>query len=357
MSSTALRLACSRCGEALPERGEAVGAFGGLGVVRCPYCGRRWTEQPEPREIPACEGCGSPYLESTGVEVPAECPVCATLPRGEPIEAGLAQAAAAELRGALAASREFVGSETLQVYLDALLGRLVQAVGPARAGSPTVAVFDDSRLLSLAIPDGTVVLSTGLLASCGDEAELAFVVGHEVAHLASETSARRLVGAGLVSVARGSEPQAAWNEAAEGVLLFGYGDAQEHAADRVAVEAVRRLGYDPEAAMHWLERLERRGRRADPAVGPWALAHPPVSRRRLELDRVLARSAPACGTGKLNREVFQRMLQRSRPWTPRPLAPAAQPRPRRRRSWGWAAAALAALAFLAAWLLWAMPTR
>jgi predicted Zn-dependent protease len=53
-------------------------------------------------------------------------------------------------------------------------------------------VIESADLNAAALPDGTVLVNTGLLAALENEAQLAFVLGHEIAHVTQAHSWRQV---------------------------------------------------------------------------------------------------------------------------------------------------------------------
>ena len=140
-------------------------------------------------------------------------------------------------------------------------------------------LFLDPVHRSLALPSGTLLISTGLLGFLEDEAELVFVLGHEIAHAASGDAAVRLSRLGFAASARrrGDDSDESWAEAAMDLVRLGYGRRRERDADTRAAEAVTALGYDPESIARYLARCsaaiaERRARprRVRPRPSPAA---------------------------------------------------------------------------------------
>jgi predicted Zn-dependent protease len=195
-------------------------------------------------------------------------------------------------------------------YLDRIATELARALERTPA-VPAVALLDEPTWRSLALPSGTILLSLGCLESVEDEAELAFLLAHELAHAAARDVGAPLVRLGLAALARsprGAEDEA-WLRAASDLSRLGFAERREHAADARAVEALLRSGYDTEAAGRWIERLDRACSAGEPACVELALSHPPARDR---LRRLTRRPSPAVAPveRRLNREVLRRVLAR-----------------------------------------------
>src|SRR5215813_7423105 len=79
--------------------------------------------------------------------------------------------------------------------LGQYLARLVQTLMPddtRAAGGPslTVLVLSDPTLNAFAMPNGRIYVHTGLLAWLDNEAQLAMILGHEMAHVVNRDAIR-----------------------------------------------------------------------------------------------------------------------------------------------------------------------
>lgn len=302
---------CLRCGapDGAPTPVAAL-PLGPAVVRRCTGCGTRSAEHLGRSSLLfTCENCGVPFLASDLLPHGEQsCPACrqGTVPPDLPDHA-LSAATESEVRRALPRAWNFVSSPLAQPYLDRIARTIAGRIDDAPAAAAVV-VIDDPAHKTLALPSGTVLLSLGTLAFLEDEAELVFVLGHEIAHAASGEAAVRLSRIGLLAAARGpasSEPDR-WADAALDLVRLGYGRRRERDADARAVDAMIGLGYDPEAAGRYLRRLAERIRAHDPAVTDLATAHTTPADRIRRIERSLYGRVPGSGMLKVNREVFRR---------------------------------------------------
>ena len=79
----------------------------------------------------------------------------------------------------------------LAAYVGGIGGRLVAAAGAG--GRWRFVVIDDPEANAFALPDRRVLVTRGMLALAGDEAEVAAVLAHEIAHVARRPRRRRAV--------------------------------------------------------------------------------------------------------------------------------------------------------------------
>jgi peptidase M48-like protein len=305
---------CPRCGEPW-SAGPLVTApsFGGRVLRRCRRCGTRAADgTPAPRLVFTCEACGLPFLdEQILAHGEQRCGPCTLgLVPPELPDRDVAAAAENEVRAALATRWRFVTSSSAQPYLDRIARHVAGRVTGAPT-SPRVVLVEASEHRTLALPSGTLVVSTGLLAFLEDEAELAFLLGHEIAHAASGEVAVRLVRLGFQATARerSATDGLCWSDAALDLVRLGYGRKREHDADACALRAMLDLEYEPQSASRYLQRLHSAISRGDDAVAETEVAHPTPFDRMRRIERALgARVAVTSDVPRVNREVFRRAL-------------------------------------------------
>jgi hypothetical protein len=119
-------------------------------------------------------------------------------------------------------------------------------------------------------------VTPGLLARLDNEAELAAVLAHEIAHLAA---------------GHGYGP---------------YTEAQEEEADRIGMQYLADNNYDVSAEVTVMERFAALASKGDPGWNRGLLTYHPPSEARLAAARVLARKA--AGHGVLGAEMYHKVL-------------------------------------------------
>lgn len=126
----------------------------------------------------------------------------------------------------------------LQKYVNHL-GRWL-SLQSTRPGLPwTFVVIDESDFNAYSAPGGYVFVTRGLVDRCADEAELAGILAHEIAHVAHKHHLRAMYSAARMGAPTGL------TSLAHHVHALGYGTEAEHAADREAVALAARAGLDP----------------------------------------------------------------------------------------------------------------
>lgn len=133
-------------------------------------------------------------------------------------------------------------------------------------------IDDDKVVNAFCLPGGKVAVYTGLLPIAKDDAGLAAVIGHEVAHAIARHGGERvsqqllLEGLTAVAVASTKDPQKAGLYA--GLLGIGatlgvllpYSRLHESEADRLGLIYMARAGYDPHAAVDLWRRMAENGK-------------------------------------------------------------------------------------------------
>jgi hypothetical protein len=305
------RRACPRCGEPPPRvRPVETALFEGSPLSRCPRCGSRHTsEEAAPGRLLDCSRCGLPFLAADGAEGgETHCPDChlGRVPADLP-DAMLAAATEREVQLALEPRWRFLTSRSSTIYLNKVLRQVARGVRGAPERARAILV-EDPALRTLALPSGTILISQGTLDELEDEAQLAFLLAHELAHATSGEAAARLVRFGFQAVAHEGETrdETGWADAAEDVVRLGYGERREREADAIALRAVLDQGYEPRSVLDYLRRLDDLVEQGDDRVADLALSHPPARERSRRVERALFERVETGGPRQVNREVFRR---------------------------------------------------
>ncbi|HEX6141192.1 MAG TPA: M48 family metallopeptidase [Geminicoccaceae bacterium] len=152
-------------------------------------------------------------------------------------------------------------------------------------------VFQNDEPNAFALPGGKVGVNTGLFKVVENDAQLAAVMGHEVAHAIARHGAERMsqgmltqLGAAAVGIGTGSGQiaQIAAQAATLGIIL-PYSRTQESEADEIGLIYMARAGYDPRAAVELWRNFEALGG----ARPPEFLSTHPAEGSRIERLREL----------------------------------------------------------------------
>ncbi|MES2696247.1 MAG: M48 family metallopeptidase [Verrucomicrobiota bacterium] len=165
--------------------------------------------------------------------------------------------------------------------------RLAQAVGTQEGFKWQVSLIRSPQANAFCLPGGKIAVYTGILPLTQDEAGLAAVMGHEMAHAVARHGSQRLLRTNLAQTvmvgAQFSLTDMDWNQrrmvlaalgagAQYGVLL-PFSRNHETEADEMGLIYMARAGYDPEAAVGFWQRMQGQGGSQPPEFASTHPAH------------------------------------------------------------------------------------
>lgn len=199
-------------------------------------------------------------------------------------EARIGESYAAEIAAQTTLIRDPAATEALN-RLGGALAQRADSTGRRY----TFYLVDSPEVNAFAVPGGHVFVNRGLVEAADEQAELAGVLGHEIAHVTERHGLEQMEkqqGAGLlvslVYLLLGREPGVLEQVAIQGggaAILAKYGRDAEREADREAIETVVAAGYHPEGIATFFEDLLREQQRRPGAVEQWFASHPTSEER------------------------------------------------------------------------------
>jgi predicted Zn-dependent protease len=163
-------------------------------------------------------------------------------------------------------------------------------------------VFDDpEQINAFAMPGGKVAVYTGIFKVVQSDADLAIVMGHEVAHVAAghgneRVSQQLLAAGGALALQFGtsdldSEDQAmilaAYGAGATFGVMLPYSRYHESEADEIGLIYAAKAGYDPRAAIGFWERMEAQ---SSGSVPEFLSTHPASATRISKLNELMPKA-------------------------------------------------------------------
>jgi predicted Zn-dependent protease len=183
----------------------------------------------------------------------------------------------------------------------------------------TIKVIDSDEVNAFALPGGFFYVNKGLLLAAENEAELAGVMAHEIAHVAARHAVENQTKASLLeyaalggSIFLGGIPGLIYQNTA-GIGLLGifmkFSRGAEEEADKLGVQYMYAAGYDPGAMATMFEKLEAKNKKKPGFISRAFATHPaPPDRRASAL--ALAARFPEHEEYVISSSEFQRVKNR-----------------------------------------------
>jgi predicted Zn-dependent protease len=197
------------------------------------------------------------------------------------------------------------------VYDDPNVQRYVADIGQRlaqlshRPNLPwTFTVVDHQAVNAFALPGGYIYITRGILPYLDDEAELAGVLGHEIAHVSARHAAQQVTRSGLGGIGLtvlsifvpATRPFGDVTSAALGVAFLKYGRDDERESDRLGMEYAARGGWDPAGVPDFLATLARIDELSARGIPNWLSTHPEPAERVVEAQPLIQKFANAAAT-------------------------------------------------------------
>lgn len=183
----------------------------------------------------------------------------------------------------------------------------------------TIKVIDSDEVNAFALPGGFFYVNKGLILAADNEAELAGVMAHEIAHVAARHAVENQTKASLLeyaalggSIFLGGIPGMIYQNTA-GIGLLGifmkFSRGAEEEADKLGVQYMYAAGYDPGAMATMFEKLEAKNKKKPGFISRAFSTHPaPPDRRASAL--ALAARFPEHEEYVISSSEFQRVKNR-----------------------------------------------
>jgi predicted Zn-dependent protease len=195
------------------------------------------------------------------------------------------------------------------IYDNAAVTAYVQGVGDriARASDRPeiayhIAVVDKDEVNAFALPGGYVYVYTGLMKDVDDEAELASVIAHEIAHVAARHATERLtkmygteIFLGLVFGKNPGLLGTIVKDIGTPVGFLAYSRANEYEADDLGAKYLYAAGYDPRGMVDLLGKLKGLEKSEPGKFETWLMTHPSTSERIARVEATVAALPKSAG--------------------------------------------------------------
>jgi len=177
----------------------------------------------------------------------------------------------------------------------------------------TVKVIDSNEVNAFALPGGFLYVNTGLLTLADDEAQLAGVIGHEIAHVAARHTTRQISRGILMSqIFSAATPKKGWGRVvahlsamvADDMLTLKFSRGFEEEADLLGMQYMYAAGYDPGAYLRLFEELQERKRTKPNLLDRLFSSHPLTEDRIKRCQRIANNYFPDRETYRLTTSEF-----------------------------------------------------
>src|SRR5271157_6322842 len=185
----------------------------------------------------------------------------------------------------------------------------------------TIKVIDTDEINAFALPGGFFYVNSGLILAADNEAELAGVMAHEIAHVAACHVAREQTRSNIVNLA--SIPlifvPGGWavyeaTQAAMGIgvplTFMKFSRNFESEADFLGMEYMYKTGYDPQSFISFFEKIEAQEKKKPGTLAKAFSSHPMTPDRVAHAQQEMATVLPARPEYVVDTSEFQQVKSR-----------------------------------------------
>src|ERR1017187_6733518 len=167
----------------------------------------------------------------------------------------------------------------------------------------TITVIDSDEINAMALPGGFFYVNSGLIMAADEEAELAGVMAHEIAHVCAHHIAREMTRGNYATIA--SIPliiftQGSWtgygiyeaSQLAIPISFLEFSREFEAEADWLGLQYMYKAGYDPQAFIQFFEKIDALEKHKPGAVAKVFADHPQTPDRIAHSEQEIATIMP-----------------------------------------------------------------
>ena len=197
--------------------------------------------------------------------------------------------------------------QTARMVQDPVINEYINRIGQnlvrnSDAKVPfTIKVIDSDEINAFALPGGFFYVNSGLILAADEEAELAGVMAHEIAHVAARHQMQQMTRLQYANMATiplifvGSwgvyEAASMAINLALPVTFMKFSRNFEGEADYLGVQYMYKTGYDPQAFISFFEKIEAKDKKQPGTLAKVFASHPPtperIARTEQEIKRIL----------------------------------------------------------------------
>jgi hypothetical protein len=165
-----------------------------------------------------------------------------------------------------------------------------------------IKVIDSDEVNAFALPGGFFYVNSGLILAADEEAELAGVMAHEIAHVAARHGTRQMTRANWAQIGTiplifvgGGLGYGLYEAAGLGLPLtfMKFQRNFEAEADYLGLQYMYKTGYDPQAFISFFEKIQAKEKKKPGTLAKAFASHPQTPDRIEESQREIATILPA----------------------------------------------------------------
>jgi len=167
----------------------------------------------------------------------------------------------------------------------------------------TIKVIDSDEINAMALPGGFFYVNSGLILAADEEAELAGVMAHEIAHVAAHHQMREQTRMNYAQIGMiplmifvgGWAGYGAYEAAQIGIPLtfLHFSRTFEAQADYLGLQYMYKAGYDPQAFLTFFEKIQALNKQKPGTLSRAFETHPPTGDRIETSQKEIASILPA----------------------------------------------------------------
>jgi len=168
----------------------------------------------------------------------------------------------------------------------------------------TIKVIDSDEINAFALPGGFFYVNSGLILAADEEAELAGVMAHEIAHVCARHATREMTRANYAQIA--TTPLmfviTSWGmyeatnlalSLALPITFMKFSRSFESEADYLGLQYMYKAGYDPQAFVSFFEKIQAREKQKPGTLSKAFSSHPPTPDRIAKSESEIKDLLPA----------------------------------------------------------------
>ncbi|MFQ5816602.1 MAG: M48 family metallopeptidase [Terriglobia bacterium] len=216
-------------------------------------------------------------------------------------------------------SAKLVDDPVIAGYVDQVAQNLVRN-SDARVPF-TVKVIDSEEINAFALPGGFFYINSGLILAATEEAELAAVMAHEIAHVTARHATKQATKAQILNWAMipliiflpaGAAGYGIYQGLSFGIPLafLKFSRNSEREADFLGLQYMYKAGYDPTSFITFFEKLLEKERKRPGSIPKIFASHPPTKERVKRAQKEIAELLPARPEYVVTSSKFDRVKER-----------------------------------------------